>query len=264
MSRMWKMKWLGAACAALAVESGLIDAACPCQAQGTRTVSQTAPEPTLAIPSPPPGYGLPAPPPPAAPAFGSPTPMIPPPAAGGIPQAIPPRAPGLPMAPTPLQPGPAYQPGDTVPPGATTTLQPLPDVSQPLDAPVGAPITGPVVEGTLPATAGAGANRFGMSPPPGTLGRTYQQRSRIHDDEKHPRHAAVDVYLPEEVDVSARGMKSKWTGKHWRLEVKDPLLPGVPHIYAIKAERKTKEGTVLSTDVRWIRLIPGRVVDLQF
>ncbi len=107
-------------------------------------------------------------------------------------------------------------------------------------------------------------NRFGMSPPPGTLGRTYQQRSRIHEDEKHPRFAAVDVYLPEDVDVTARGMKSKWTGKLWRLEVKDPLLPGVPHIYAIKAEKTTKDGTVLSTDVRWIRLIPGRVVDLQF
>ncbi len=103
-----------------------------------------------------------------------------------------------------------------------------------------------------------------MAPPPGTLGRTYQQRSRIFDDEKHPRMAAVDVYLPEEVDVSARGMKSVWTGKLWRLEAKEPLLPGVPHIYAIKAERKTKAGEVVSTDVRWIRLIPGRVVDLQF
>jgi len=128
------------------------------------------------------------------------------------------------------------------------------------------PIAGdyaPLPPGAL-TNGSAGVNRFGMSPPPGTLGRTYQQRSRIFDDEKHPRMAAVDVYLPEELDVSARGMKSIWTGKHWRLEAKDPLLPGVPHIYAIKAERKSPDGQVVSTDVRWIRLIPGRVVDLRF
>lgn len=128
----------------------------------------------------------------------------------------------------------------------------------------------PLSQDYAPATSNGGNldrpgyNRFGMAPPPGTLGRTYQQRSRIFDDEKHPRMAAVDVYLPEDLDVSARGMKSVWTGKLWRLELKDPLLPGVPHIYAIKAEKKTKAGEVLSTDVRWIRLIPGRVVDLHF
>lgn len=126
------------------------------------------------------------------------------------------------------------------------------------------PIVGDYAPSAPGTAAPAGTNRFGMSPPPGTLGRTYQQRSRIFDDEKHPRMGAVDIHLPEDVDVSARGMKSVWTGKHWRLEAKDPLLPGVPHIYAIKAERKSPKGEVISTDVRWIRLIPGRVVDLQF
>jgi len=120
---------------------------------------------------------------------------------------------------------------------------------------------------------GPAVNRFAVSPPPGTLGQTYQRRSSLMPDEtrpkstnieRHPRSAAVDVYLPEEVDVTARGLKPKWTGKVWRLETTDPLLPGVPHIYAIKAERRNKAGEVTSTDVRWVRLIMGRVVDLEF
>lgn len=130
-----------------------------------------------------------------------------------------------------------------------------------LGSPVVGGATGPLV------------NRFAVSPPPGTLGQTYQRRSQLMPDEarpkassieKHPRGAAVDVYLPEEVDVTARGLKPHWTGKVWRLETADPLLPGIPHIYAIKAERRNKAGEVTSTDVRWVRLIMGRVVDLEF
>lgn len=118
-----------------------------------------------------------------------------------------------------------------------------------------------------PAYAGPGiatGNRFAVSPPPGTLGQTYHRRSTILADDKHPRTAAVEVHLPEEVDVSARGLKAKWTGKVWRLETAEPLIPGLPHIYAIKAERRNKAGEIVSTDVRWIRLIMGRVVEVEF
>jgi hypothetical protein len=116
-----------------------------------------------------------------------------------------------------------------------------------------------------PVVASVGdVNRFGVAPPPGTLSRTFQLRSTLVDDDKHPRIGVVDVFLPENVDVTARGMKSQWTGKVWRLETKEPLLPGVPHIYAIKAERKSPTGDVVSTDVRWVRLIMGRIVDLRF
>jgi hypothetical protein len=71
------------------------------------------------------------------------------------------------------------------------------------------------------------------------------------------------VHLPEDVDVSARGLKSTWTGEVWRLEAEMPLLPGVPHIYAVKAERDTGHGEK-SIDVRWVRLIMGRIVELEF
>lgn len=122
---------------------------------------------------------------------------------------------------------------------------------------VAPPLTAPNSPGLAPA------NRFGVAPPPGTLGRTYQRPSRLVDDDQHPRFAAVEVHLPEEVDVSARGLKSKWTGKVWRLEAETPLLPGVPHVYAIKAERRLSNGEKL-VEYRWVRLIMGRIVDLEF
>jgi hypothetical protein len=112
-------------------------------------------------------------------------------------------------------------------------------------------------------TATPGTNRFGMTPPPGTLGQTYQRRTTLLPDEKHPRLAIVNVHVAENVDVTARGLKSKWNGKYWELESEAPLLPGVPHIYAIKTEKKLPSGEK-QVDVRWVRLIMGRVVDLEF
>lgn len=116
----------------------------------------------------------------------------------------------------------------------------------------------PALEGSA---SSAGTDRYGIAPPPGTLGRTYQQRSRLIDDEKHPRMAAVDVYLSENYDVSAKGLKSTWTGKVWHLST-DTLLPGTPHIYEVKAEWGP-EGAK-KKEVRTVRLIMNRVVDLEF
>lgn len=239
MFRGWKSVSFGVVCAAGVSQFSAVFAECPCNRPHVRSISQSSPLPPIPMPNGVPDAGVPQ-------------------FQNGLPPAPPPGLPApMNMTPTPRQ---------SVPP------QPTPVVdgdAAPL--PLGQTLTPtPVVGDYAPVPVNAGnqdrsvTNRFGVTPPPGTLGRTYQQRSRIFDDEKHPRMAAVDVYLPEDVDLSARGMKSVWTGKLWRLEAKDPLLPGVPHIYAIKAEKKSKTGEVLSTDVRWIRLIPGRVVDLHF
>lgn len=100
-------------------------------------------------------------------------------------------------------------------------------------------------------------------PPPGTLGYTYRRRSRLLDKkELHPRAGVVEVRLPEHADVTSGGMKSTWTGEVWRLETEEPLLPGVPHIFAIQAVW-TEHG-IKQKEVRWIRLIMGRIVDLDF
>ena len=105
----------------------------------------------------------------------------------------------------------------------------------------------------------SGPERFGFAPPPGTLGQTYKRRSRPIEETKHPRVGVVEVHLPESVDVSAKGLKTKWTGKLWRLE-SDPLLPGIPHIFEINASW----GEGGEPQVRTIRLIMGRIVDLDF
>lgn len=107
----------------------------------------------------------------------------------------------------------------------------------------------------------AATDRFGVAPPPGTLGHTYHRRSRLLEDKKHPRVGVVEVHLSENYDVSAKGLKSKWTGKVWELE-SDPLLPGVPHIFEIKAEWGPEGAR--KKEVRTIRLIMGRAVDLEF
>ena len=104
-------------------------------------------------------------------------------------------------------------------------------------------------------------DRFGIGPPPGTLGRTYYRRTKLVDEKKHPRVGVVEVHLSENYDVSAFGLKSKWTGKVWELE-SEPLLPGLPHIFEVVAEWGP-EG-VRQREVRTIRLVMGRVVDLEF
>lgn len=114
----------------------------------------------------------------------------------------------------------------------------------------------------VPGPPNGGVSRDGISPPPGTLGQTYARRSRLLPDEKHPRVGMVDVYLPEDADVTARGLKPKWTGKVWRLESDGPLVPGMPHIYAVQAVMN-RDGQKV-TEVRWVRLIMGRIVDLDF
>lgn len=112
-----------------------------------------------------------------------------------------------------------------------------------------------------PNPYGPTTDRFGVAPPPGTLGRTYQRRSQLIDEKKHPRVGIVEVHLSENYDVSAKGLKSKWTGQVWQLE-SDPLLPGIPHIFDVKAEWGP-EGNK-KREVRTVRLIMGRIVDLDF
>jgi hypothetical protein len=146
------------------------------------------------------------------------------------------------------------RPLPTVPyPGTVAAPSPLPADGSVDSVPA-------VIHGSTGATSRpAGVDRFGFAPPPGTLGQTYKRRTRVIEDTKHPRVGVVEVALPEGVDVTATGLKSKWTGKVWRLE-SEPLLPGIPHIYEIKAS--WGEGT--EPQVRTVRLIMGRIVDLEF
>lgn len=111
----------------------------------------------------------------------------------------------------------------------------------------GGPIAGP-------GTAG---------PPPGTVGMTYRRPSRIVPADKHPRAGIVDISVESAYDVTAEGMKSfRAKDGIWRLETKEPLIPGLPHIYHIKATLGEEEDAPV--EYRTVRLIPGRIVDLQW
>lgn len=182
----------------------------------------------------------------------------------------------LPPEPTPDQPIPSYQAPPT-PRGGGSVLYPgplgadfqrddipkkaypgdggRPPASKPL--PISpAPLTNGAISGPI-----AGTDRYGIAPPPGTLGQTYQRRSRMIDDDKHPRMAGVDVHLSENYDVSAKGLKAKWTGKVWHLST-ESLHPGIPHIYEVKAEWGPEDAKQSQT--RSVRLIMNRIVDLEF
>jgi len=136
-----------------------------------------------------------------------------------------------------------------------------------------------------------------LGPPPGTLGHTYYRPSRYIPHDEQPRVAMLEVTLPPELaGDQGEGTKVRVTvhdvagqsapldgyfgdDRHWHFE-SDPLLPGLPHVYRVKVERvrTSKEeirryGRLVEQEkeigadllgVRFLRLIPGRIVTLEF
>lgn len=166
------------------------------------------------------------------------------------PQATWPAAPNF--AAPPVAPSPADPAGSPV---MVAPLQVAPGMTMQT-----APEAGVTVRQGVPV---ATTNLDGLAPPPGTLGTTYKRRSRLVPDDKHPRTGIVDLWnVPESADISARGLKPRWYNDHWRLESEVPLIPGLPHIYGIQVIKEV-DGQK-TTDVKWVRLIMGRIVDLEF
>lgn len=124
-----------------------------------------------------------------------------------------------------------------------------------LSAPTAAPYVGP-------ATPEVG-------PPPGTLGQTYQRPTRPIPVDKHPRVSIVDVrasgatlikvYGTNEFRTkdAISGFQDRRDASVWRFE-SEPLVPGVPHIYRVDAHYGE------SIQQKYIRLVPGRIVTLDF
>jgi hypothetical protein len=100
-------------------------------------------------------------------------------------------------------------------------------------------------------------------PPPGTLGVTYKRPSRPVPDEKHPRVGMLDVQAPAMAEVSVAGLDG-FCGDDglWHFESPQPLLPGIPHVYDVRALVE-RDGELVE-DVRTVRLIPGRIVNLAY
>lgn len=108
-----------------------------------------------------------------------------------------------------------------------------------------------------------------VGPPPGTLTMTYRRPSRLIPEDKHPRAGMLDIgNVPAGAEVTVKNMKG-YRGKDcaWHFESERPLLPGIPHIYRVHVRTcrvGAEQKKVSFDDVRTVRLIPGRIVDLRY
>ncbi|MEZ6066549.1 MAG: hypothetical protein R3B90_12765 [Planctomycetaceae bacterium] len=128
-----------------------------------------------------------------------------------------------------------------------------------------------ITEGMLPLPAQPAMNaNANIAPPPGTLGRTYQIPTRLAPAEEHPRVALLDIRAPgaDRVVVedtyefrerdSVTGFQSEVDPALWHFKTK-PLIPGQPQVVRVE----TWSGETL-TDVRYVRLIKNRIIELTF
>lgn len=121
---------------------------------------------------------------------------------------------------------------------------------------------GPVYSGVM-----AGS----ITPPPGTLGQTYQRSSRPVPADKHPRAGLLEVRAAGAVDVAVYdvenyriedrvdGFRNQDDPTMWHFESK-PLTPGLTHIYRVIIRR----GKGKDFEERYVRLVMGRVVSVDF
>jgi len=127
---------------------------------------------------------------------------------------------------------------------------------------------GPPVPPT-PSTQPSPLRLAPVGPPPGTLTKTYRQPSRLIPEDRHPRTGMLDVWnVPAGVKVTVKNMKGH-LGKDcvWHFETERPLVPGIPHIYRVRIGTQpvpTYSNRFATGDVRTIRLIRGRIVDLRY
>lgn len=106
---------------------------------------------------------------------------------------------------------------------------------------------------------------FAVLPPPGTLGQTYLRRSWPIPKDEHPRTAYVQIDAKGFTEIEIEGLNDMEGFQRpdgiWIFKTEKPLMPGLPHIYHVKAGYKqSQQGKEVCT----LRLIPGRVVTLDF
>lgn len=103
-----------------------------------------------------------------------------------------------------------------------------------------------------------------ISPPQGTLGRTYRVKTRRTPTTKHPRLGMLVVSgLQPGLKVTVWDMEGFSNDQHvWHFETKSPLIPGLAHVYRVVVW--DAEGKVMEPALRTVRLIPGRIVELKY
>ena len=100
--------------------------------------------------------------------------------------------------------------------------------------------------------------------PPGTVGQTYSRPSHPVPSDEHPRTAMIavrdDGSIPFLSVQNMGGIKMK--SGIWLFESKRPLDPGVCQIVRVEARQSSADIEPYAT--RFVRLIPGRIVYLDF
>jgi hypothetical protein len=100
--------------------------------------------------------------------------------------------------------------------------------------------------------------------PPGTVGQTYSRPSHPVPVDEHPRTGMLavrdDGSIPFLSVQNMGGIKMK--SGIWLFESRRPLDPGVCQIVRVEARQTAADIEPYST--RFVRLIPGRIVYLDF
>jgi hypothetical protein len=111
-----------------------------------------------------------------------------------------------------------------------------------------------------------------LTPPPGTLGQTYQLRSDPVPADKHPRAGMIVVHAPGATNVlvqdtnnfrtrdTLKGFEDADHRGTWHFET-IMMLNGQPNIHRVAAIYPADDGS--RVEVRYVRFIMGRVVYLD-
>lgn len=100
--------------------------------------------------------------------------------------------------------------------------------------------------------------------PPGTLGQTYSRPSHPVPIDEHPRTGMLAVRESGSIPfMSVHNMGGiKMKSGIWLFESKRPLDPGACQIVRVEARQTASDIEPYAT--RFVRLIPGRIVYLDF
>lgn len=144
----------------------------------------------------------------------------------------------------------------------------LPASDEPLETPAAVVVPSHETPGELPPLAPpipVPPVELSLTPlPPGTLGQTYTRPSHPIPVDEHPRTAMLAVRdrgkVPHLSVMTMGGVKMK--SGIWLFESTRPLDPGACQIVRVEARETPQDIEPYST--KFVRLIPGRIVYLDF
>lgn len=103
-----------------------------------------------------------------------------------------------------------------------------------------------------------------VAPPPGTLGYTYRRYTRPVPTDLHPRTAMLEVYgAPSGVRLTVHGTDGFADEKGvWHFQTETPPVPGLSLVRKVLVWND--DGSLNQPLIRTVRLIPGRIVELDY